>query len=288
MEASTTQTTETASTTGTASQSSDAATAAWYSSFTDEAIRTDPSVQLFKTPEDMAKGYVSLQKRFGTDPKLRVDLPADPNDAEAMRAVYAKIGMPESPDKYGLALDDKATDADKTMLTEFTAEAHKLGLPAGMAKGVMGFWMSKVAAAQEAETARMAAAAETGTADLKKAWGGAYDARLKEIGGMLTTYGSPGLQKALEGGNLGLYSDFALMMAKMADRMAEPGGAGGQTGEAAGAQRAMSPDQAKAAVKTLEGDPVKGKALLDASHPQHAAVVKERRDLLRQAEARAT
>jgi hypothetical protein len=42
----------------------------------------------------------------------------------------------------------------------------------------------------------------------------------------------------------------------------------------------MTPAQARAAVATLEGDAVKGKALRERDHPQHKAVVAERNRLL--------
>ena len=236
-------------------------------------------MQLFKSPEELAKGYVSLEKRFGVDPARRIDLPADPNDKDGMRAVYARLGLPESPDKYGLALDDKATDADKAMLGDFTKAAHELGLPADMAKGVMGFWMAKVAEANAAAEAAQTAQASAGVEALKKAWGLAYEPKLKEIGRALSTYGDPELQKALEGDAIGRFPNLAQMLGKMLDRMAEPGGAGGLSGEAAGADRAMTPDQAKAELRKLESDPVKGKALRERDHPQHKAVVAERNRL---------
>lgn len=244
-------------------------------------MRTNPIVHRFTSAEELARGYVNLEKRFGVDPNRRIDLPADPNDAEGMRAVFAKLGLPDKPDGYGLTLDDKATDADKTMLTDFTAKAHELGIPASQAKGIMDFWMQKTAAAKAAETEAFNHAATEGMATLKKDWGAGFDGRLKEVGGLIKQYGGEALVAELDGDKLGRYPNLAKMLGAMLDRMAEPGGPGGGSGDAAAADRLPTPDQAKAMARALEADPIKGKALVDPQHPMHKATVAERSRLLR-------
>jgi hypothetical protein len=257
------------------------AVAAYYESFQDNDLKTNPAVQRYKTVEELAKGYVSLEKRFGVKPEQRIDLPADPNDKAAMRAVFAKLGMPEKPEGYGMALDDKATDADKAMLGDFTAKAHELGLPADMAKGVMDFWMGKVAETAQAQQAAQEERATQGKAALTKEWGAAHDSKTKEITTLLEKYGGDtGLTKD----NLHMFPQVALMLGKMVDRMAEPGVMGGvNAGD--GARTAgfegqrLSPAQASAALRALEADPIKSKALFQKDHAMHDAVLEERRRL---------
>ena len=257
----------------------------FYEAFATEDLKTNPSVQKYKTAEELAGAYVNLEKRFGIDPARRIDLPADPNDKDGMRAVYTKLGLPDKPEGYGMALDDKATDADKALLGSFTAKAHELGLPANMAKGVMGFWMEQVAAANKATEEAWAARTTEGKAALQQEFGAAYDARTKEIGDLVGKYGDPELAKMLSGDGLAAYPNVAKMLGKLVDRMAEPGSAGGEGGDAARSGGAMTPAQAKAAARALESDPVKGAALQDRNHPQHKAVVDERLRLLQMAEA---
>lgn len=252
----------------------------FYESFTDEALKTSPAVQRYKTPEELADAYVNLEKRFGVAPNRRIDLPADPNDKEGMRAVWTKLGLPDKPEGYGLKLDDKATDADKAMLGDFTVKAHELGLPPGQAKGVMDFWMAKAAEANAAAAEAETAAISTGKAALQKEFGTAFDARQREIAGLTEKYFGPKIAEALKGDGLFKHPDLAIGLGKLLDRMAEPGAAGGNAGDAAQGDRGMTPTQAKAAVSTLEGDPVKGKALRERDHPQHAAVLAERNRLL--------
>jgi len=248
----------------------------FYSGFTREDLRTHPSVQNFKSAEDLAYGYVSLEKRFGVDPARRIDLPADPNDADGMRAVYAKLGMPEKADGYGIQLGEGATDADKAMLGKAVETFHKAGLSVAQAKVIGEFINEQTAAQQTAAVEAFKAQAEAGKAALQKEWGQAFEQRSKEIGNLIAKYGDEDLVKELDGEKLGNYPNLARMLGKMLDRMAEPGAPGGLSGDAAGAERAMTPDQAKAAARVQEAHP----AFRDKKHPQHAAVVAERNRLL--------
>lgn len=279
-DASTTTTTDQATaTTGSGAQAQTTTTdQPWYSSIIDENLRTNPTIQRYATPQDLASAYVTLEKRFSIDPARRIDLPADSNDAEAMGAVWSKLGRPDAADKYSFKLNDKATDADKAFAGKFGDLAFKLGMPDNMAAGLVSFFEAETAAAAEAQTQAMNAAAEAGTTTLKKEWGQAYEPRLKEIGNLLVKYGDPDLAKALDEGGMGRNPNLALFLGKMLDRMAEP--AGLLNGESQ-TPRAMTPDQAKASARAIEGDLVKGKALTDNKHPQHAAVVAERSRLLR-------
>lgn len=264
------------------------AAAAFYESFQDADLKTHPSiVQNFKSPEDLAKAYVSLEKRFGVDPNRRIDLPADMNDKDGMRAVYAKLGLPEKVDGYGIQLAGEATDQDKAFLGEALQSFHELGLPAPMAKGVFEFWMGKVAAANEASAAADAEAIRGGQEALQKDFGSAFETRTKEIRNLITKEADPDLAKALEGDALFRHPNLAKFLGKLADRFAEPGAPGGGSGDAFTPGRPMTPTQATAALRALEGDPVKGKALTDASHPMHRAVIEERRGLLMMKDGRA-
>ena len=132
----------------------DAGDKPYYETFADAQLRANPSVQTFKTVEELAKGFVNLEKRFGIDPNRRIDLPADPEDKDGMRAVYTKLGLPEKPEGYGMVLADGASEDDKAMLSKFTAKAHEMGLPVTLARGVRRFWLAEVAETQTAQTGR--------------------------------------------------------------------------------------------------------------------------------------
>jgi hypothetical protein len=261
------------------------AAAAFYETFSDEGLKVYAAGTGFKTVEDLAKGYQNAEKRFGVPPEQLITLPKDPNDAEAVRAIFGKLGMPEKADGYGFKLADDASEADKAMLGKFAEAAHKAGMTVAQAKVVGEFINEQTVAQQTAAAEAFKAQAAEGKAALEKDWGAAYEAKTKEIGNLLTKYGDEALVKELDGDKLGNYPNLARFLGKVLDRMAEPGAAGGDAHQReAGA--AMTPTQAKAAVAALEGDPVKGKALMDNHHPQHAAVIAERSRLLAMADGK--
>lgn len=260
--------------------------APFYEGFADDALKTSPAIQRYKTPEELAGAYVNLEKRFGIDPARRIDLPADPNDAEGMRAVYAKLGLPEKADGYGLKMPDGATDSDKATLAGFADTAHKLGLPPSMAKGLFDWWAQQGADQVTAQEAAVTERVRTGNEALKTEFGQAYEQKTRELDGFVEKYFPKEIAEALKGDGKGMYPNLVRGLAKILDAVAEPGKLDGGTGALAGkfGDPVLTPAQAKAAVRTLEGDPVKGKALTDRNHPQHSEVVKERSRLLAMAE----
>ncbi|MGH6955297.1 MAG: hypothetical protein ACREEW_01375 [Caulobacteraceae bacterium] len=250
---------------------------AWYEGLASEGLRTSPSLQNFKTVDDLASGYVNLEKRFGIDPARRLDLPADPKDAAAMRAVFTKLGLPEKPEGYGFSLAEGASDADKAFLGRATAALHEIGLPSAQAEGVFQYWMKESAAANEAAQLQAQQARDAGMAALKKEWGGDFDRRAREIGAMMNRYGAPDLAKELDSGEkLGNHPQLALFLGHVLDAVAEDGAAGGESGDAAGSDRRLTPSQAIAEAKRIEAHP----GFRDKNHPQHKALVEERQRFL--------
>ena len=265
---------------GAADGGAGASDAAFYEAFTNADLRTHPSiVGKYKSAEELAHGYVSLEKRFGVDPARRLDLPADPADKDAMRAVFQRLGTPEKPDGYGLKLADGATEADKAFLDRALPALHGANLTNDQAKAVFEYWQGEVKSAGEAAAAADAARMSEGKGALQKAWGADYERRGKEIGAMLTRHGSPGLAAELDSfDKLGNHPELALFLGDVLDAIAEPGEGGG--GDAARGDALLTPAQAMAEVRRLEGDPLQGAALRDAGHPMHKAVVAERARLL--------
>lgn len=252
---------------------------AFYESYQSQDLRTHPSLHRFKGHEDVAKAYVELEKRFGIDPARRIDLPTDPNDAEGMRAVYSKIGLPEEIEGYGINLDDKATPTDRAMHAEFLDAMHKSGAPSQFVKAAHDWYQASSAKVMEAEAQLKADRAAAGTGALKAAFGAHHDARLREIEGFLTKYDPEG-KVGLNKDTFMMHPEATMMLSRVLDAIAEPGTAGGQTGDAFRGGQTLTPSMATAELRKLEADPVKGKALMDRDHPMHKSVVAERSRLL--------
>ncbi len=110
-------------------------------------LQSDPRLEKFKSPEDLAKSYLSVESMIGKSIRIPqqdasdkqrdefyqklqsidgvVRVPSDPEDTEAWNEFYGKMGRPESPDKY--------TDGD-----ESTRELHhQLGLSDSQSKALL-------------------------------------------------------------------------------------------------------------------------------------------------------
>lgn len=274
--------------TGTEPAAGGGAAAKWYETLTDKELAADTGLQRYENVEALAKGYKNLEKRFGIPENRRIDLPEDLTKAEDMRPVWTRLGAPEKVEGYieaGLKMPDGATDGDKGLLKDFIENvAHKNGMPANFAKAAFDWWAQRGADAVKAGETAATERRTAGEAELKTAFGQAYDTRHAEIVqllGEIDPKGEVGLTKE----NLVSFPKLAVALSKIVDMRREPGGEA-RTGDA-GRGDTMTPAQAKAAVKTLEGDPIKGKALNDRDHAMHKDVVKERSRLLAIADGRA-
>ena len=291
------QTTDSGSSSGTTTQTSTAnggaagaggAAAApepkFWEGFADKSLAQSNSVTRWPSVEEMAKGYVSLEKRFGVPPERRIDLPEDMTKPEAMREVMGKLGLPEKPDGYGFKLPEGASEADNAMLGKYTEAAHKAGVPTAQAREMLNWWVEQNAAAQTAAAEALTARKAEGESALKTAFGAAYDDRMREAKNLLTRYDPEG-KTGLSADNLTTFPAWTQMLIRMSDRMQEPGGLP-QGGAPEGGERPMTPAQAQAQLNTFELDQAKQAALHDGKHPAHKAVLAERTKLLEAANPR--
>lgn len=263
-----------------------AAEKAWYETFADQTLAASPAVQRFKTPEEAAKGYVNAIAKLGKDPDSLIELPKDPADADAMRAVFTRLGLPDTPEGYGLALEG-ASERDTALLSDFAAKAHASGMLPQHAKAAMAWYVEQQAAAVKAAETAWTDRVNTGVATLKTELGAAYEQTNREVTLFLERYGDEAMREALKPENRGAYPGMVRMIAKAIGAMAEPGTTDTRSGDAdTGGARVLSPLQAKAALTTFDADEAKQKALWDAAHPQHKAVLEERRRLLAMSEGR--
>lgn len=133
-------------------------------------------------PDDVIQSYANLEKLVGADRAGRtVVLPKGDDDADGWKAFHAKLGVPEAPDKYGLAIPE---GSDPAFATRAAEAFHKAGLTPKQAKALEAFWSGEVQGIQtttqeqqaKAQAEFEAKASEAITA-LQKEWGDKYAAR---------------------------------------------------------------------------------------------------------------
>jgi hypothetical protein len=125
----------------------------------------------WKGPADALLSYQNLEKVFGADKAGRTILaPKGDDDADGWNALYARLGRPESPDKYELPVPE---GDDGSFAQSVAPVLHQLGLTAKQAKGLAEWWNSastqRITAADEAFSTQ----SEAEYSALKGEWGAA-------------------------------------------------------------------------------------------------------------------
>lgn len=137
-----------------------------------EDLKSDVSLEKFKSVDDLAKSYKHLEIKIGKD---KVIIPK--SDSE-WSDFYKAAGRPEDPSGYELKVPETY---NKEHVTQFVTEAHALGLNPNQLQGVMDVYSKQV----ESETA-MLESANTETiqkleSDLRAKYGESYEDKKKGL-----------------------------------------------------------------------------------------------------------
>jgi hypothetical protein len=92
-----------------------------------EDLRGEQSLKDFKDVNGLAKSYVNVNKMLGS----RIAIPGENSTPEELNGFYAKLGRPESHDKYSVDPEDKSELTNK-----FKETAFKAGLSDKQAKEI--------------------------------------------------------------------------------------------------------------------------------------------------------
>lgn len=156
----------------------------------DPTLKVEKSLQSFKGKgfNDVVKSYVEAQRLIGSSLRMpKADAP--PEEQERFLAdVYAKLGRPETPDKYEVTdpTVPPGTPWDKEAVKQFLSEAHKAGLNSKQAQALLHWYGGRLSQGMEVRTKEMASTERA----LRDEWGNEFDRKLTlaqkaagEIGG---------------------------------------------------------------------------------------------------------
>lgn len=154
----------------------------WYSSLPED-LKADPSVTKFKTPEDLARSYVGLQKMaHNKDPDAFIPVPASDDDGTQRRQVLQKLGLPDNPDGYELQAPKGAPEGfkpDTEMAKAFQQEAHKLGILPDQARGLFEWYGQLTGQTMQGQQAKQQEMVQQNIEALQNDWGDAFDTRVR-------------------------------------------------------------------------------------------------------------
>ena len=191
----------------------------WKDSISEE-YRADPNIEKFTEIDALAKSYINATKMIGQD---KIVIPTKNSGQEAWDEAYAKLGRPESPEKYTFDVKSDVVNMDEGAIKSFAEQSHKLGLNNKQAEGILDFYKNNMeGSAQQAkidtETAQSQAEQE-----LRQEWGRDFEGKVKQAGALAKANINPEvLDMTLSNGTrLGDHPEIIKGFAKIAGMMSE-------------------------------------------------------------------
>lgn len=138
----------------------------------------------YKTPNELAKGYLELQKRFSeTRPIPQLAKDATPEQVKEYRE---KLGIPESPDKYDIKLDGVVIgDHDKPVVDAWLEKAHAANMTPAQVNQTLQSYFEVQNKIQSDLNQKAEAQNKEFEATLQKEWGVDYKNNLNLVSSYL-------------------------------------------------------------------------------------------------------
>ena len=218
-----TTTTETVQPTATPTPVAKADTPAPQTSWKDsisEEYRNDPNIEKFTEIDALAKSYINATKMIGQD---KVAIPNNNSTEDQWNEVYAKLGRPESADKYSLDVKSEVVNLDENAIKSFAEQSHQLGLNNKQAQGILEFYknnMEGTAQQSKIDTETAQAQAEQ---QLRQEWGRDFEGKVKQAGALAKANINPEVldMQLQDGTRIGDHPEIIKGFAKIANMMSE-------------------------------------------------------------------
>ena len=241
------------------------AAAPWYGA-ADEATAAYITNKGWDNPLKAIESYRNLEK-FAGGSKSLVELPGPDAPPEKMAEFYARLGRPESPDKYGI---EAPQGADPELVGWFKTAAHKHNLTDAQAKGVFADYNEMAGGKMQAMEQQSAADSEKAITDLKREWGQTFDKQIDMGKRAVAALGFNEQMLTNYEAKLGT-GEMLKLFATLGTKMGEPSFEGG--GRSDGSGFGTTPAQAQQQIADLKTD----KQFMDGylkGNPEHVAKMK--------------
>lgn len=224
----------------------------------------------WKGPQDVIKSYQNAERLIGKDPNTLLVMPRA-DDPAGFKAVMAKLGLPESPDKYEFStLDGVKPDDGYTKWARDTF--HGVGLTAGQVKELTAKHNEYVKGVLEKQTADYNLRVQAEKSELLAEWGAGHERMQAAAEHAANALGfKKEVVDAIEAA-IG-YKETKKLFADLGKKMGEDKFVAGEGGGFSGQ---LTPAEAKAQYDAFVLDPNNAKALIDASHPGHKGAIEKK------------
>lgn len=236
----------------------------------DADLKSDPSLQDFKSVGDVLKSYIHAKRLVGAD---KVVIPNDKSSKEDWTNVFRKLGVPAELEKYEVSLSE-GSKIEKEFFDGFKSKAHELGILPRQAKELLGFLDTTVDSAGQKRLDESNSKAKSELESLQTEWGKAYDVNVKKANYALSKFADPELVKHLADTGLANNAYLIKMLAKVGGDMAEDNFVDGTL-------QVRTPDAAITEMNKVRGD--KTHAYYNSQDPGHTDALKLMEELAKEA-----
>ena len=185
-----------------------------------EEFRNDPNIEKFTEIDALAKSYINATRMIGQD---KVAVPNENSTDDQWNEVYAKLGRPESADKYKLDVKSEAVPIEDGAIKQFAETSHKLGLNNKQAQGILEYYKSMMEGSAQQSKVDTETAQAQAEQQLRQEWGKTFEENVKKAGSVAkANLGVDVLDMQLKDGTrLGDHPEVIKGFAKIADMMSE-------------------------------------------------------------------
>ena len=233
--------------------------------------KEEKSLQNFSKMDDFVKSYLHSQKLVGLD---KIPVPNKFATDEDWKAVFSKLGSPETADGYKYTLPEGHAVPEDT-LKSFSEEAVKLGLLPNQADGIMKYYNDIVNQGVNDQTIKSEEARKISEQDLRKEFGSAYDNKITGAKNLATaTLGTDFLNTTMlsDGSKLGDNPHVVKAFAQLSEKLSEDDIVKGDT------PSYLTTNEINKQITSLQQP---GSAYWDKKHPGHTLAVEEVSALIR-------
>ena len=243
-----------------------------FQSLIPEEYKEEKSLQNFNKMDDFVKSYLHSQKLVGLD---KIPVPNKHATDEDWKAVFSKLGSPETADGYKYSLPEGHAVPEDT-LKSFSEQAVKLGLLPNQADGIMKYYNDIINDGMNDQTIKSDEARKASEQDLRKEFGSTYNNKITGAKNLATaTLGAEFLSTTMlaDGSKLGDNPQIVRAFANLSEKLSEDDIVKGDT---------PSYQTTNEINKQIAALPQPGSAYWYKKHPGHALSVEEVSALIRQ------
>ena len=194
-------------------------TSSWKDSIS-EAYRNDPNIEKFTEIDALAKSYINATRMIGQD---KVAVPNKNSTDDQWNEVYAKLGRPESADKYTFDVKSETLPFDEGAVKSFAEQSHKLGLNNKQAEGILNFYKNNMEGSMQQAKIDTETAQAQSEQQLRSEWGRDFDSKVQQAGALAKANINPEVldMQLQDGTRVGDHPEIIKGFAKIASMMSE-------------------------------------------------------------------